>query len=142
MKINTLIFAAVVFTVMACGCVQQEKEKIRENVSENVSVTGLLEGKVSISPICPVERVNVTCNVSPDAYDARKIVVYNRDKTEVVKEVNIDHNGSYRAILVPGIYVVDIKHTGMDRSPDVPMEIEIKFNETVTLDISIDPGIR
>lgn len=142
MKINILIFDAVVFAVLACGCVQQDKESTPGNVSGNISESGFLEGMVSIGPICPVERINVTCKVPPEAYDARRILVYGKGKTEVFREVSINNDGSYRVVLVPGSYVIDINRIGMDRSPDVPKEIEIKFNETITLDISIDTGIR
>jgi hypothetical protein len=48
----------------------------------------------------------------------------------------------YSFRLKPGIYIVDIRHSGIDRSPDLPETVTIRAGETVTLDISIDTGIR
>ena len=39
-------------------------------------------------------------------------------------------------------YIVDIRHAGIDRSPDLPETVTIRAEETVTLDISIDTGKR
>ncbi|MFC1954746.1 hypothetical protein ACFLVZ_02875 [Chloroflexota bacterium] len=44
--------------------------------------------------------------------------------------------------LEAGIYTVDINHIGMDRSSDVPKEIEIGAGKTIELNIDIDTGIR
>jgi hypothetical protein len=44
--------------------------------------------------------------------------------------------------LKPGIYTVDINRIGMDSSSDVPKQVEIKPDVTVSLDIDIDTGIR
>ena len=139
MKINILIIGIAVFAVLACGCLQQGNGKTLENAS--ATVNGTLEGSVNIGPICPVEREGVSCEVPPEAYDARKIIVYNGDGN-VIKELSIDYNGSYRAFLSPGIYVVDINRIGIDQSSDVPKEIEIKSNQTLRLDIDIDTRIR
>jgi hypothetical protein len=103
---------------------------------------GFLEGKVTIGPICSVEIEEVPCEIPPEVYEERKIVIYTQDKESMLAVVNIDGDGNYRAALDPGIYVVDINYTGADFSKDVPREIEIKPGETVRLDISIDTGVR
>lgn len=103
--------------------------------------TGVLEGTVTIGPIWPVQPP--TPPPTPCAvYQARKIMVYNSDRTELVKQVDIDCQGFYRVELKAGIYTVDINRIGIDRSREVPKQIEIKPGFTVKLDIDIDTGIR
>jgi hypothetical protein len=102
---------------------------------------GYLEGHVTIGPICPVEKVNVTCPVPPASYEARKIVV-STEEAQVVILVDIDSNGFYRVALAPDTYIVDINHVGVDHSQDVPIAVTIIEGRTTVLNISIDTGIR
>ena len=104
--------------------------------------TGVLEGKVTIGPLRPVEKPGETPTVPPEVYAARKIMVYDRNHQTLVKQVDINDQGYYRIELAPGIYTIDINHVGIDRSPDVPKQIEIKAGQTIRLDIDIDTGIR
>jgi hypothetical protein len=103
---------------------------------------GYLEGKVSIGPICPVERPDNPCPVPPEAYAARMILIYVKDGTTLVGEVSIKTDGTYDIALPAGEYVVNLKPNGIDRSAEVPADVFIKEGETTTLDISIDTGIR
>jgi hypothetical protein len=103
--------------------------------------TGTLTGNVSIGPLCPVEP----CMVSPDrlaaAYAARTIVVSDTGGSVIATTAPDPYDG-YSFRLKPGIYIVDIRHSGIDRSPDLPETVTIRAGETVTLDIAIDTGIR
>lgn len=114
--------------VLIAGCIQREK--------------GVLQGNVTIGPLCPVEP----CRISPEkmekAYELRKILIYDANRQSVLEEVNINKNGTYSIYLNPGKYVVDINRTGIDRSAEVPKEINIEPGKTVVLDINIDTGIR
>jgi inhibitor of cysteine peptidase len=105
-------------------------------------IAGTLEGQVSIGPICPVERPGVSCEPGPEVFAARKIIVYNSDRSKVVSEIVLGEDGKYKTSLNPGFYVIDINSIGVDRSGDVPRDIEIQSGETVTLNIDIDTGIR
>jgi hypothetical protein len=102
---------------------------------------GYLEGFVTIGPICPVERENVTCPVPPSAYEARKILV-STEEAQVVTIVDINSDGFYRVALAPDTYNVDINYVGMDHSPDLPTAVTIIAGQTTVLNISIDTGIR
>ncbi len=104
--------------------------------------TGILQGKVKIGPIWPVERSGDKRVVPPQVYEARKVMVYNRNRTKLVKEVGLGQDGYYRVELNTGVYVVDINYVGIDRSSDVPKEIEIGPGETAEVNIDIDTGIR
>ena len=103
---------------------------------------GTLQGQVTIGPICPVERPDQPCLPTPETYAARQVLVMRPDGATVVATVSLNQTGYYRVDLDPGTYVVDMNHAGIDRSPDVPRTITLSAGETVTLDISIDTGIR
>ncbi len=102
---------------------------------------GLLEGKVTIGPISPVEREGEPASTPPEVYEARKIIVKDNisQKTLVV---DIDSNGDYKVTLKPGTYTVDINYVGIDHSDDVPSQIVIESGKTTYLNIDIDTGIR
>jgi hypothetical protein len=104
--------------------------------------TGILEGNVTIGPLCPVEP----CIISPErlaqAYEARKIIVTPLDRPGVSITVPIGPTGYYEVVLPEGTYRVDINHSGIDRSPQVPATVTVHTGERVQLDISIDTGIR
>jgi len=105
-------------------------------------VKGTLAGVVTIGPNCPVETTTNPCPTSPDAYAARKVLVYDSTHTNVLNTVDINSQGLYTIDLAPGAYVVDLKKVGVDRSGNVPKPITITANTTTRVDISIDTGIR
>jgi hypothetical protein len=105
-------------------------------------VIGVLEGQVIIGPLQPVETPGETPVVPPTVYAARKIMVYDQDHTMLVRQVDLSETGYYRVELKAGIYVIDINYAGIDRSSDVPKQIEIKPSQTIRLDVDIDTGIR
>jgi hypothetical protein len=102
---------------------------------------GTLTGNVTIGPLCPVEPCTVTPGQLAAAYTARMIVV-SIPGTGVIAEAVPDPFAGYSFSLKPGTYVVDIRHQGIDRSPELPKTVSIRAGETVRLDISIDTGIR
>ena len=104
------------------------------------SAVGIIEGKVTIGPICPVQRIDEPCDTSPEAFDTRKILVYKNNV--IVKKISLDGEGNFRTELNTGTYAVDINHIGIDRSNDVPREIVIEAGKTTVLNIDIDTGIR
>jgi heat shock protein HslJ len=104
--------------------------------------TGTLRGNVTIGPITPVERPGENPTVPPEVYEARKIMVYDKNRDKLIAQVDIDSNGYYEVGLKAGIYTVDINQIGMDRSSDVPKQIKIGAGKTIELNIDIDTGIR
>ena len=103
---------------------------------------GVLTGKVTIGPIVPVERPGVKYDIPCEVYEARKVMVYDKNHRKLVKQVDIDCNGFYKVELKPDFYVIDINRIGIDHSSEVPTKVEIKPRETNLLDIDIDTGIR
>lgn len=104
---------------------------------------GMLEGKVSVGTLTPVQQVGVPePTPAPEVYAERQVVVYSQDGKKEIARVQIGADGSYRVGLAPGAYLVDINHLGIDSSKDLPVVVQINRDETTRLDIDIDTGIR
>ena len=106
------------------------------------SQMGILEGKVTVGPICPVERVGVPCPVPEEAYTSREVVVYKIDGTTEVARQHFTGDGSYKFELAPGTYVINTPRQGPGGSKDLPQTVIIKAGETLKLNFDIDTGIR
>ena len=111
---------------------------------KSTSTLGFLKGNITIGPICPVERIDNPCKPTPEMYAARKIFVYNQNKTLLVKvkEITPGPDGSYKADLAPGVYVVDVTYSDIGSVRGAPAQIKIESGKTINLDIDIDTGIR
>jgi hypothetical protein len=108
------------------------------NVKSNM---GVLEGKVIVGPICPVERVGVLCPVPPEAYTSRAVIVYAGDgKIEIARQ-NLDETGNYRINLPPGNYIVKTWQPGV-LGAGAAHNINIRSGEITELNLDIDTGIR
>jgi hypothetical protein len=105
---------------------------------------GRLSGTVTIGPNCPGPATDSAgCTTPPDAYAARKILVYNAAKTTLLHTVDIDSRGLYTILLVPATYVLDLKtSSAADRTSDLPANVTIETNATKVVNVNIDTGIR
>ncbi len=130
MKRNLFLLAVIISGLLLASC------------SSGTTETGLLQGYVTIGPIWPVEREGEKREIPCEVYEARKIMVYDKNGRKLVKQVDIDCDGRYRVKLEPSVYTVDINRIGIDSSGDVPKKIEIMAGLTFRLDIDIDTGIR
>ncbi len=110
--------------------------------TSTLELPGFLKGNITIGPICPVERIDNPCKPTPEMYAARKIFVYNKNKTLLVKEITPGLDGSYKADLAPGVYVVDVTYSDIGSVRGAPAQIKIESGKTIVLDIDIDTGIR
>ena len=103
---------------------------------------GVLEGRVSIGPICPVERVppDPACQPKPETYQAWPIGVF--EGKHKVTTIVVKADGTFSMELPPGTYVVDHLKQQHFGKGTLPATVEINSGETTTLDIVIDTGIR
>jgi len=109
--------------------------------------TVLLQGAVTIGPVSPVEGPGVNPVVPPEVFSARKLIIYDASGKHLVREVYFTQIGTgatgyYTAQIAPGTYTVDINHVGIDTAANLPQKITVSADETVTIDVNIDTGIR
>jgi len=107
----------------------------------------LLQGAVTIGPITPVEKPGEPLIVSPEVFSARKIMIYSGNGNRLIREVAIIQisqgaTGYYTAQIAPGMYTIDINRMGIDHADGLPKKISPVADETVTIDVNIDTGIR
>lgn len=130
-----LIVIMLTLVMLVSGCFSAEAE------------SGLLHGKVLITPTSSVEQSDTGSSLSCNFYDIRKILIYDESGEKLLHTVDIECNteeqyARYSVELEPGVYTVDINNIGVDFSDDVPKTIEIISGVTTRLDIVIDTGIR
>ena len=109
--------------------------------------TVLLQGAVTIGPLSPVEQPGENPPVPPEVFSSRYLIIYDESGERLVREVYFTQIGQsamgyYTAQIAPGTYVIDINHLGIDRADNLPVTITIIADETVTIDVNIDTGIR
>ena len=109
--------------------------------------TVLLQGAVTIGPISPVEQPGENPPVPPEVFNSRYLIIYDESGKRLVREVYFTQIGQsamgyYTAQIAPGTYVIDINHAGIDRVANLPVTITVIADETVTIDVNIDTGIR
>ena len=127
---KAVILILVLIGLLLAGC------------TAGAQATGTLEGNVTIGPLQPVQRQGENPPVPPEVYAARKVMVYDKSGKNLIKQVDIDNKGHYQVELKPATYTIDINRIGIDHSGQVPRQIVITANQTVTLNIDIDTGIR
>lgn len=133
-----IVIAAVVYGVFALV----SKQSLNTDDANN-GKTAVIKGKVSIGPICPVEKEDEPCPVPPEVYTSREIVVYQSDgKTEAARSA-ISADGTYSFKLEPGSYILDTARKGIGyTSKDLPYAFTVADGETKEFSFSIDTGIR
>ena len=112
------------------------------SVTPDVKINGFLEGRLTIGPICPVEPCNISDDQKKQVYEIRKIQIFTSDGKTLVKELIADYKTEmYRVELPEGKYTVNVTNAGI---PGVftSKEVTVEPNNTTTLDINIDTGIR
>ena len=104
------------------------------------NANGTLAGNVTIGPFCPVEPCSISRDQIVAAYAARPLIITTPGGA-FAGSVTADPDTGYSISLIPGSYIVDVRHQGIGGS-DLPKTVTIRAGESVRLDIDIDTGIR
>ena len=113
--------------------------------SKKALVAGILEGTISIGPICPVETIppDPACLPTAETYKSYPVSVFTSDgKTEIAKLMpSLD--GSYSSELPPGDYLIVLERAKNNiGGSNLPVIVSIKAQDKTLLNINIDTGIR
>jgi len=103
---------------------------------------GTISGKVTIGPLCPVEPCP---DPVPDIYSSRKLILTPLLQPERIAPiyVQLDADGSFEATVNAGIYAVNLTDcTFLGCRNVLPRIVTVRPNETTTVNIDIDTGIR
>lgn len=137
----TAVLSVVLLLCPACA----DSEESRGN--------GLLEGKVTIGPMCPVEPCKVSADSLARQYRERRVLVYVEATKAQVAEGRLNDNGEYSIVLRPGKYIVDVtdaKGRALALDPHLrpvigtaqPRIVRVKAGAAVTVNFDIDTGMR
>ncbi len=108
--------------------------------SDGRIAAGYVSGHVTIGPFCPVEQMGHPCQVPPEAYTSRSVIVYESNATTVKESVALDASGNYKIALGPGTYFLQIQPAGIGAG-EKKKAVVSSFN-TTTVNFDIDTGIR
>lgn len=99
---------------------------------------GYLTGRVTLSPICPVERIPPDPGCAPKPYAA---LVDISGMHNFYIQLHADTNGIFRTPLPVGNYTILIHQNSIYPRCD-PQNVTLSSGATTTADISCDTGIR
>ncbi len=105
---------------------------------------GSLQGTMTIAPACPVENATNPCKPTPAMFAARKVAIYQANRTTLVTTLTPGADGTFSASLPAGTYYVRMAVTdgSIGRAQGVPTTITIKDGGVIQLHIDIDSLIR
>lgn len=112
---------------------------------KEIGEPGVLSGKISIGPLCPVETVPPSPGCSPtlETYTTWATAVWNTNKSKKTATLHPTLDGKYLIVLPSGKYVIDFDSNQSFRAgSNLPSEITVLPNDTLVFNITIDTGIR
>lgn len=121
--------------VGAYSCVEQS----------GMGVAGVLKGKITIGPLCPVETVPPQSNCLPtlETYKTWATAVWSLNRKTKVVILSPAVDGNYLVSIPSGRYIVDYEGTQNYRTgSNLPSAITVFPKDTVVFNINIDTGIR
>ena len=125
-----------------------------ENATNNITLkTGILEGRITLGPLCPIEPCNLTPEQIAAIYEARKVIIYEKSSLSKIAEIQLNADGEYSLSLNAGQYIIDVSDANGNALPlelsqrprfgnAIPQEAEILEDQTTISDFDIDTGIR
>ncbi len=114
-------------------------------------LTGTIAGSVMAGPTCPVERVDNPCPDKPVTNRQVNILAASSATANatpqtgnVVASTTTDANGNFSVNVPPGQYVVQVgAGPGMlGQRQETPGDVTVTANQTTTIKIVLDTGIR
>jgi hypothetical protein len=105
---------------------------------------GVLEGTISIGPICPVETdpPRPECLPTAETYKAYPVGIWTADGGQKVAQLSPALDGSFSIELDPGEYLIKLDKDNSIGGGNLPLRVEVITLEKTTVSIDIDTGIR
>lgn len=132
---HILVFVVLLTGLLyVAGC---EKQGTKE--------AGILEGKISIGPLCPVETdpPNPACLPTYETYKSYPVGVWTFNGKRKIVQLEPALDGSFKVELDPGDYLVILEtaHSAIGSS-NLPGKVEITSQNRTIFNVNIDTGIR
>lgn len=123
--------------------VNETNKTTNETYTGNTNITTGISGKITLSPICPVENVlNPDPNCQPKPYKATIIVKPNENGKEITRFTS-NENGIFNLELEPGTYYLEPQYNKTSQYPfGKPQTVKIVQGKITQIEIQYDTGIR
>ena len=109
----------------------------------NAVLPGFLEGHLKVLSLKEVELAEEGLSKgATEAHQNYPLVILSQDGHRAIAHVTADSNGHYRATLPPGEYILDVQNPALKHLRATPQSFKIESNQTVRVDMTVDPGIR
>ena len=131
-RILAAIFLSGIVVISGCG-------------SKKTLVAGILEGTISIGPICPVETIppDPACLPTAETYKAYPVSVFTSDGKTKVAQLMPSLDGAYTSELPQGDYLIVLEKAKNNiGGSNLPVMVSITAQDKTLLNINIDTGIR
>jgi hypothetical protein len=111
---------------------------------QNKKDAGILEGVISIGPICPVETVppDPGCLPTAETYKAYPVSVWTSDGRRKIEQINPALDGSFSIELPAGNYLVILEKEQRIGGSNLPLTVSVISQNKASVQIDIDTGIR
>jgi len=111
-----------------------------------ITGSGVLKGKISIGPLCPVQRdpPDPGCLPTKQTFVAWATAVWTENKKTKIALLDPSLDGNYQVELPAGNYILDfdVSRTNGIGGSNLPSTISITNSDTTIFNINIDTGIR
>jgi hypothetical protein len=136
------MFTVFVLLLLSWNCAAHKAETMNDQQTQTSANSGILSGRVTIGPICPVERVDQPCNPPPEMYAKHRLVLLASDGKTKIQEIKTDAKGYYKAEVPAGDYLLDYQPHDIGIGQKAPRPVSVKAGVTTKFDVDIDTGIR
>jgi hypothetical protein len=136
-----VLFTTLLIGLWLAGCGDPAAMDSDGNLThDRRSTIGVLLGRVTRSPMVPVERIDHP--VPPGPVAGARILISDLVGKQVVAVVT-DEQGEFRVDLPAGSYRVDMLRVGrFGVTKDLPATVTVHAGQETRLDIGVDSGIR
>lgn len=122
------------------GCAEGSRMTSNPRGEKTRIESGVLAGRVTRGPTCPVGGVGPACPAEPAPGVTLSIL---SPTGERVASIVTDDHGAYWVSLPPGTYRVETgPRPGLEFTKDLPATITILTGQETRLDITLDTGMR
>lgn len=128
---NRLIFALIVLAVVAC------------QPTPSSTASGAIDVQALAGPVCPVETDPPDPDCAPRPVEGAVVLVQPADGRDIViAQGTTDADGRVRLDVPPGDYIViGAEAEGLMAAPE-PVAVSVAVNQTVSVALGYDTGIR
>jgi hypothetical protein len=109
-------------------------------ISSDALPSGIMEGHLKIFSPKPVDLGDENAaTVTAEDYAEYPLLILSRGEKKEIARITADTNGNYRAVLLPGDYVLDVEGRGRRHLRWKSQPFTVVPNQTVHVDMNIAP---